>query len=148
MRIILGMAIVAVCAIPHVHAALGEKLTVVQQSQSRAVVAAAVSHSAGYSVRHSQDAAGIAIREYAKPDGTVFGVAWTGADIPDLSALLGAGYFAEYVNALGSSKGSSRSVQVNNSDLVVQSSGRGNRFRGRAWLKSQLPAGVSAEVIQ
>ncbi|GGY12092.1 DUF2844 domain-containing protein [Paludibacterium paludis] len=147
MKALLSLLFATACLAPAAHAALGDKLSDPVPA-GRKVIAAAAANTAGYSVRTSLDPAGITIREYAAADGTVFAVTWNGSDIPDLSALLGKSRFAEYTRAIGEGNGNRRRAEVAGPDLVVQSFGRGMTFRGRAWLKSLLPAGVPVDVIQ
>jgi hypothetical protein len=84
------------------------------------------------------------VREYATPQGTVFAVTWQGPLPPNLRQLLG-GYYAQYRSAVAvqSRPGMHRQMNVAQTDLVVQSTGRLRSFRGKAYVPSLVPAGVS-----
>jgi hypothetical protein len=89
-------------------------------------------------------APGTLVHEYATPQGTVFAVTWQGPLPPNLHQLLG-GYYAQYQSAVAaqSRAGMHRQVNVAQTDLVVQSMGRMRSFRGKAYVPSLVPAGVS-----
>jgi len=90
------------------------------------------------------------VREYVTSTGTVFGIAWQGPQMPDLSALLG-GYFQQYVDGVKAARaayGRRGAVAVDQDTLVVRSGGHMGAFAGQAWLPRALPAGVSGQDIQ
>lgn len=106
--------------------------------------------SARYAVRATQLASGTSVREYIGADGTVFGIAWNGPQIPDLPALLG-NYFPQYasgVQALRTARRGRGPVALEQSDLVVHSGGHMGSFFGQAWLPSALPAGMTGADIK
>lgn len=106
--------------------------------------------SARYAVRATQLASGTSVREYIGADGTVFGIAWSGPQIPDLPALLG-NYFPQYasgVQALRTARRGRGPVALEQSDLVVHSGGHMGSFFGQAWLPSALPAGMTGADIK
>jgi hypothetical protein len=129
---------------------------VLRQAETGAPASGASSPSAtssvtpAYTVRQTTLATGTVVREYVSQAGTVFGVAWTGPQPPDLSALLGS-YFPQYVagvkasHAAGTVRGPGI---VEQAGLVVHSGGHMGAFSGQAWLPQALPAGVSADDIQ
>lgn len=87
------------------------------------------------------------VRQYARADGTVFGVAWDGAVKPDLSQVLGP-YYARYINAVqaaGRARGTRRIV---GSDFTIVVSGHMRHFTGAAWLPSLTPADVDPAEIR
>lgn len=112
-----------------------------------------VTERGNYRFHEMSRADGMVIRHYVNPQGTVFGVSWSGPMIPDLSQLLGA-HLSEFKSAQAESKSAQgknvrqRSASVNTGELVVESSGHMRAFFGRAYLNSQLPAGVTAEIVQ
>src|SRR2546422_9609546 len=53
----------------------------------------------GYVVESLEAADGTVVREYVSPAGLVFGLAWEGPKVPDMTQLLGA-YFPAYHDAL------------------------------------------------
>jgi hypothetical protein len=125
---------------------------------SKAVVRAAAASgasttatkAANYSVNTTTYASGTTVNEYTGSDGTVFGIAWKGPRVPDLATLLGT-YFPQYqqgLKAQRAARGGRGPVSVQDSGLVVQSSGHMGSFAGNAYLPQALPAGVSASDIQ
>lgn len=108
------------------------------------------SSSASYTVRETTLGNGTVVREYLSTDGTVFGIAWRGPQMPDLTDLLGS-FFPQYVagvKAVRAARGGRGPVAVDQSSLVVRSGGHMGAFSGQAWLPPALPAGVSGSDIQ
>jgi hypothetical protein len=112
--------------------------------------ASSATTSSNYTVRTTTLASGTIVNEYLASDGNVFGIAWKGPRVPDLATLLGS-YFPQYqqsVKAQRVARGGRGPVSVQDSGLVVQSSGHMGAFAGNAYLPQALPAGVSASDIQ
>jgi hypothetical protein len=99
-----------------------------------------------YRVHDIELPSGTVLREFAALDGKVFAVAWSGPSIPNLRQALGR-YFDEYVSAAGAMHGVRHRIEVQESDLVVQSGGHMRRFSGRAYLPAALPAGVTLDEL-
>jgi hypothetical protein len=121
-----------------------------QATQSTsATTATTTSTSATYTVRETTLANGTAVREYLSSAGTVFAVAWSGPQMPDLASLLGT-WFPQYVAGVQASraKGVRGPGAVENSALVVHSGGHMGAFSGQAWLPQALPTGFSSSDIQ
>lgn len=168
--LVLPCSLLALCASQSAHAALGgAPLTApsdasvssrvvqpagaaqsVMRSQSSAASSTS-SASSSYTIRETTFGNGTVVREYLSASGAVFGIAWHGPQMPDLSELLGS-YFPQYVagvKAVRAARGNARGpVSVDDSGLVVRSGGHMGGFSGVAWLPSQLPAGVSGSDIQ
>jgi hypothetical protein len=87
------------------------------------------------------------VREFVRPDGKVFGLAWQGPRPPDLSVLLGS-YFGGWHNAVANQSHISlhRSV-VQTSSVVVEMGGPMGFVVGRAWAPALVPAGVDARNV-
>jgi hypothetical protein len=105
---------------------------------------------ANYTVVSTTLASGTIVNEYLSAEGTVFGIAWHGPRVPDLAGLLGS-YFPQYqqgLKAQRAARGGRGPVSVQDSGLVVESSGHMGSFAGSAYLPQSLPAGVSASDIQ
>ncbi|MBW0448864.1 DUF2844 domain-containing protein [bacterium M00.F.Ca.ET.228.01.1.1] len=123
----------------------------VLRSASGAASSASASTTTAYTVRQTTLGNGTVVREYLAADGSVFGIAWNGPQMPDLNEMLGS-YFPQYVagvKAARAARGGARGpVAVDQSSLVVQSGGHMGAFSGRAWLPPALPAGVSGSDIQ
>jgi hypothetical protein len=107
--------------------------------------------SASYTVRQTTLGNGTVIREYISSVGSVFGLAWSGPQMPNLSDLLGS-YFPQYVAGVTSARkvrgGGHGPGIVQDSGLVVHSGGHMGAFSGQAYLPQALPAGVSGTDIQ
>ncbi len=119
-----------------------------QAAQSNASSSTSTASTA-YTVRETTLANGTAVREYLSSAGTVFAVAWSGPQMPDLATLLGS-YFPQYVAGVQASraKGVRGPGAVENSTVVVHSGGHMGAFSGQAWLPSALPSGFSTSDIQ
>lgn len=119
--------------------------------RSAASAASSATASASYTVRETTLGNDTVVREYLATDGSVFGIAWRGPQMPDLNDLLGS-YFPQYVagvKAVRAARGGARGpVAVDQSTLVVHSGGHMGAFNGQAWLPTALPAGVSGSDIQ
>ena len=105
---------------------------------------------ASYTVRETTLGSGTVVREYLSQAGTVFGIAWSGPQMPDLNSLLGT-YFPQYVDgltAVTAARGGHGPASVQSDTLVVRSGGHMGAFAGNAWLPQALPAGVSGSDIQ
>lgn len=87
---------------------------------------------------------GVRVREFSNRDGLVFAVAWSGPVEPNLQQLLGV-HFAQYLQARLSQTppGLHRELRLALPDLVVESGGHMRAYRGRAYLPTFVPAGVS-----
>ena len=101
-----------------------------------------------YSVEEMTTAAAT-VREYVTPDGVVFGIAWSGISHPDLSVLLG-NYKKEYEQALQSNQTprGKRHSHVASANIVVQKWGHMRGMKGRAYVTSLLPKGVTVDEIK
>jgi hypothetical protein len=166
-RAVLTTALGLSCVVPTIqsaYAALGgspmtspANASVNSQAVSSAAVAHAVSGAASaastpssYTVRATTFGNGTVVREYLAQDGTVFGLAWNGPQMPNLNDLLGT-YFPQYlagVQAARAVRGGHGPVAVDQDTLVVHSAGHMGAFAGQAWLPQALPAGVSGSDIQ
>lgn len=140
------LSILAATAFP-AGATLGGSAESVVTDQSKLHARRAVVERQDYTVHEISADDGTVIREYVTPAGKVFGVSWTGPTIPDLTQLLGT-YNAEFQSAVHTKRGRRSSAVVRNSDLVVESSGHMRSFRGRAYVNSMLPSGVTEDVVQ
>jgi hypothetical protein len=100
-----------------------------------------------YVVQDIQAADGTTVREYVAPNGKVFAVAWQGPVMPDLEQLFGV-HFQSYRDELQGRRPGRAPVRIDRADLVVESGGHMHAFRGRAYLRQQLPAGVSIDEIR
>jgi hypothetical protein len=100
-----------------------------------------------YTVEQISTPTGVTVKEYLSANGTVFGVSWRGPRPPNLSQLLGS-YFAEYQTAAASPSAQRGHLLIETENLVVETGGHMRDLRGRAYVPSLLPPGVSADEIQ
>jgi hypothetical protein len=104
---------------------------------------------APYSVIQTTLASGTVVREYVSRSGTVFGIAWSGPHMPNLSQLLGS-YFPQFASGAQAARaaGLRGAAIVDQRGLVVRSGGHMGSFVGQAWLPQALPNGVAGSDIQ
>jgi Protein of unknown function (DUF2844) len=102
-----------------------------------------------YSLHEINTPAGTVVHEYTTRPGTVFAVTWQGQLPPNLAQLFG-NYYKQYQDAAAaqSRPGMHRQVNIANADFVVESTGRLRNFRGKAFVPSLIPAGVSVAELQ
>lgn len=90
------------------------------------------------------------LSEFVSGD-TVFAVAWRGKRPPNLVSLLGS-YFQEYqdASAAAASSGPMRRgmSHIEGAHVMVETGGHPGDVRGRAYIPSLLPPGVTKEMIQ
>ena len=100
-----------------------------------------------FSIHEMRAPTGTTVREFVSPSGQVFGVSWQGPQVPDLRQLLGE-HFEEYMQAAQNAERTRRRVvHIETGDLVFESGGHMRFLVGRAYLRSKLPEGASADVI-
>lgn len=87
------------------------------------------------------------VRQYARADGKVFGVAWNGAVKPDLRQVLGA-YFTRYIDAVRAAPRPRGVRRIVTPDFVIVFSGHMRHFTGAAWLPGSMPANVKPADIR
>ncbi len=141
MTLLAGLALAATPA----EAALGHAYGSVETDRA-ALGASLKSTSAGtYTVHTLALANQGVVKEFTRPDGTVFAVAWKGSARPDLHQLLGEHFdTVQADNAARVGRHMRRPLSVNRSDLVVASGGHSGAFWGLAVIPQLQPAGFSA----
>ena len=143
-RAALGAAVLMAALMPHVASAtLGQPEITVQSdvAHAHAVIRSSEDRSS-YRVHEIQLPSGTVMREFVAPNGNVFAVTWQGPTRPDLRQALGQ-YFDAFAAAPRTKFSDRRHVQIQQGDLVVQSSGHMRALSGRAYLQSAIPSGVS-----
>jgi hypothetical protein len=89
------------------------------------------------------------VKEYSRPDGTVFAVTWSGRGRPDLRQLLGPWFdVMQADNAARTGPPHRRPLSVSRSNFLLQSGGHSGAFWGKALLPGVAPAGFSANDLQ
>jgi hypothetical protein len=140
------MLCVAMVAAP-AFADLGGTLTSIKADQQKMAASLQVTSTSGFQLHEMQSVQGIRVREYASPNGIVFGVTWNGPWAPDLRQLLGA-YFNQYMVAAQGRKASRGPVTIQLPGLIVERGGHARSFFGRAYVPQMIPQGVSADDIK
>jgi hypothetical protein len=102
-----------------------------------------------YDLHEITTSGGTRIHEYTTPQGKVFAITWQGPFAPNLQQLFGS-YYQQYQSAAaaGSSVGMHRMLSVRQSDFVVQALGRMRSYRGKAFVPSLVPSGVSVAALE
>jgi hypothetical protein len=127
-------------------AALGDTAQSIESDGKRFKTQLKSTPARGYTLHEMSRPDGLIIHQYVSAEGKVFGVAWQGPVLPDLSQLLGS-HYTEFRTGL-KTKASRKVAVVRSGDLVVESTKRIRGFYGRAYLISLLPNGLNRAVIQ
>jgi Protein of unknown function (DUF2844) len=130
-------------------ATLGEPAASVESDRTAfSAVQRAATARTGYTVQEI-DSPAVTIREYISPAGIVFGVAWNGLTQPDLEPLFGT-YYTEYRQTKEKTPRhpGRRFMLLKGSRIVVETAGHMRDMRGRAYIPSLVPAGVSTDEIK
>ena len=98
--------------------------------------------STNFSMQQNQTPNGVIIKQFISNSGTVFAVTWQGPLMPNLKQLLGQ-YFDSYITAAKNNQSGHSHLSIQQTDLVVQSSGHLRAFSGIAYIPSLMPAGVT-----
>jgi len=91
---------------------------------------------------------GTVITEYVSLSGTVFGVSWTGPTKPNLKEIFGNSNYERYVSHVQKTASPRARLNLNDSDLVIESSGHQGHFFGRAFLPLEVPPNMKTDEIQ
>jgi hypothetical protein len=126
---------------------LGAPADSVQGDQALLAGRLEASSQPNYAVAQISTSSGTVVKEYVSPAGTVFAISWRGPRPPDLSHLLGS-YFAEYQAAAAQMHPQRRQLRVTTGTVVVEAAGHMRDLRGRAYVPSLIPAGVTTDDIQ
>ncbi len=102
---------------------------------------------AGYSLHKITATDGGVVNEFVSPAGVVFGVSWQGHSLPKFSQLLGT-HLADFQNGQRVNHIPRRAVTIESGDFVLTSIGHNGTFRGRAYVRSLVPATLTPEVVR
>ncbi|MGA2778076.1 MAG: DUF2844 domain-containing protein [Steroidobacteraceae bacterium] len=123
-------------------AALGGPYASIAADQTHMRASIKVTAQNAYEVHELTLPSGTVVREYVSSSGVVFAVAWNGPSLPDLRQMLGP-YFADFTSEAQLRRGGLNHMNLNRSDLSIQSGGHMRAFVGRAVLPQAVPSGVS-----
>jgi len=143
--IVAVVLIVWICTVP-ARAALGEPHESVQLDMQRMKGTLVTRQLSGYSVEEIKRPDGAILREFVSPDGKIFGVAWQGMTMPNLTQILGPSAADFQLATAGPHRRGPLSVHVGH--LVVQTGGHMRDYHVRAYLDNLLPSGVTEDVVQ
>lgn len=102
---------------------------------------------AGYSLHQITRSDGSVVNEFVSPAGIVFGVSWQGHFAPNLTQLLGT-YMTDLEQGQRTQVIRRRVLSVETDNFSFTSVGHMGSFRGRAVVRSLVPATVAAEVVR
>jgi Protein of unknown function (DUF2844) len=143
----IGILVCAALCPRAAYAVLGAPADSVTADQARMEGHLASSKGPNFTVEQISTSSGTVVNEYVAPTGTVFAISWRGPRPPDLSQLFGS-YFAEYQAAAAQARPQRRQLEVTTGSVVVEATGHMRDLRGRAYVPSLIPAGVTADEIQ
>jgi len=148
LELALAFSLILIIDLPRTWAVLGEPASSVETD--RVALAGHVSMTTAplYTIQEITTSE-LVVREYVSRD-TVFAVAWTGRRPPNLVSLFGS-YFQEYLEAATAAASGPRMrgmIHLQGPHVVVETGGHPGDIRGRAYLPSLLPSGMTKEMIQ
>lgn len=146
------IALIAVFYAAVAHASLGGDSTSVETDR----VLMKVEHSArqttstngSYTVHETVLSTGTIVKQYVSKAGVVFAVSWSGPFIPNLRQLLGSHFDTMVTHQAQQAHAGHRYNSQREPGLVIESGGHPRSYVGRAYLPSEVPAGVSAQEIK
>jgi uncharacterized protein DUF2844 len=144
--LVAALATVVAASCSSAWASLGQDVASVESDRAQMQGSRSVTEAQDYVIHEIEAPTGTVVREYARPDGTVFAIAWQGPFIPNLRQLLGAYFapFAEVAKAQQSRHARRGTVVVETPDLVVETGGHMRAFFGRAYIPALMPRAFAA----
>ena len=148
LRVLAVLAGVAVFTLPAM-ASLGGTVATVEADRAHMNANVSVTSNQNYEVHQIQAPEGTVVNEYVSPAGTVFAVAWRGHFMPDMQQILGS-YFSQYSTAVQSQprQYGRHPLNIQQTGIVVQTSGHMRDYFGRVYVPSLLPQGFNPDQIQ
>lgn len=144
----IAVSLVMIVDLPRAWGVLGEPVSTVETDRMALAGQLSIIPAQLYTIQEITTSE-LVVREYVSRD-TVFAVAWRGKRPPNLVSFLGA-YFQEYqeVAAAASNRPRMRGMtRIQGPRVVVEAGGHPGDIRGRAYIPSLLPSGVTKEMIQ
>ena len=149
LEMVVVFSLIAIIDLPRTWAVLGEPASSVEADRLTLAGQLKIIPAQHYTIQEITTS-DLAVREYVSGD-TVFAVAWRGRRPPHLVSLLGA-YFQEYQEASAAAASTGPvwrgGTRIQASHVVVETGGHTGDVRGRAYISSLLPPGVTTEMIQ
>jgi hypothetical protein len=148
LEIAIAVSLIMILDLPRAWAVLGESVSSVETDRMALAGQLSITPAQLYTIQEITTSE-LVVREYVSRD-TVFAVAWRGRRPPNLVSFLGA-YFQEYQEAAAAVSNGPRMrgmIRIQGSRIVVETGGHPGDIRGRAYIPSLLPSGVTKEMIQ
>ena len=148
LELAVAVSLIMIIDLPRAWAALGEAASSVETDRVALAGQLNMIQAQLYTIQEITTSE-LVVREYVFGD-TVFAVAWRGRRPPNLVSLLGA-YFQEYQEAAAAAANGPRMrgmTRIQGARVVVEAGGHPGDIRGRAYVPSLLPSGVTKEMIQ
>ena len=131
------------------HAFLGGGYATVTADRAHMAARLQTSAAATHTLHQLTLANGGVVKEFSRPDGTIFAVTWRGPGRPDLRQLLGDHFSTlQADNARHPGRPRRLPLMVNRSDFVVQTGGHPGAFWGVAYLPQAAPSGFSPSELK
>ena len=151
LQMAVAVSLIMITDLPRAWAALGEAASSVETDRVGLAGQLSMIPAQLYTIQEITTSEFV-VREYVSRD-TVFAVAWRGRRPPNLVSLLG-GYFLEYQEAAAAAAAAANgprmrgATRIQGARVVVEAGGHPGDIRGRAYIPSLLPSGVTKEMIQ
>jgi uncharacterized protein DUF2844 len=144
-----AVSLIVIINLPRAWAVLGEAVTSVETDRVALAGQLSIIPAQLYTIQEITTSE-LVVREYVSRD-TVVAVAWSGRRPPNLVSLLGS-YFQEYEEAAVAAASNGPRMRgvtrIQGARVVVETGGHPGNIRGRAYIPSLLPSGVTKEMIQ
>lgn len=149
LEIAVAVSLIMIIDLPRTWAVLGEPVSSVETDRVALAGQLSMIPTQLYTIQEITTSE-LVVREYVSRD-TVFAVAWRGRRPPNLVSLLGS-YFQEYQEAAAAAASNGSRMRgmtrIQGSRVVVEAGGHPGDIRGRAYIPSLLPSGVTKEMLQ
>jgi len=143
----IAVSLVMIVDLPRAWGVLGEPVSSVETDRMALAGQLSIIPAQLYTIQEITTSE-LVVREYVSRD-TVFAVAWRGKRPPNLVSFLGA-YFQEYQEVAAAASNGPRMrgmTRIQGPRVVVETGGHPRDIRGRAYIPSLLPSGVTTEMI-
>jgi hypothetical protein len=139
---LLGLMVLALA--PAAWASLGAGRESIERDRASLAATHTVTAASTHTVHALTQANGVRVREFERPDGTVFAVTWQGQGRPDLRLLLGDSFqVMQADNAPRAGRRPRTPLAVHRPGLLIQSGGHSGAFWGIAYLPKAAPDGFT-----